>query len=86
MNCAKECEKILKEQKLGIVRKVINKNNPWENNPFIVVQHLKGNYVKHFIVQIGDEIIDPFLQEGVLIPKEVYLEKVYKNHEELKIV
>jgi len=82
-NCYKECEKILRERKSGIIRKVINKKNIWESSPFIFVQHPTGDYIKHFIVEDNGKIIDPFLD--VEIPADSY-KQIYRNPDEIRIV
>jgi len=87
MNCYIECGKILERRKgKGIIRKVINKKNPWGDNLVFEIEHIKGNFKTHYVVSVEGTIIDPFLQERGQIPEEDYLRIIYKNHEELKMV
>ena len=83
-NCLIACNEIIDKFPNGIIRKVINKNDPWQL--WFSVKHIKGNYNLHFVIQTGDNIFDPFLKEKELIPVGEYLERAYKNSEELKIV
>jgi hypothetical protein len=89
-NCHSQCvdivSKITSDSSNANIREVSNKHNPFGNNLGYDVEHIKGNYERHFVVQIGNSILDPFLREMGLIPLDKYLTKVYKNHEELQIV
>jgi hypothetical protein len=58
----------------------------WEGCFAFSVEHKKGNYKYHYILEENGKIIDPFLFEEGLIPKEDYLQKYYKNPQHLKIV
>ncbi len=51
------------------------------------VKHANGiDYNKHCVVEILDGIWDPFLQDKGIIPREEYLERAFRNPDELKIV
>ena len=68
------------------IKKVINIHNPWGNKPGFFVEHKIENYHVHYVLEKDGKIIDPFLLEEGLIPKEDYLQKYYKNSQELRIV
>jgi hypothetical protein len=48
------------------------------------VEHQKGTYRRHYVIEDGNKIFDPFLNRP--IPKDKYLAKVYKNPDELRLV
>lgn len=84
-NCHAECMEIVRGlQQPATIRKVFNRHDPWGDKPGFFVKHPTGNYVTHYIVQIGDNILDPLLKDRELIPLRDYL-RLYKNPEELDI-
>ena len=85
--CHSQCVDISKRIPEGAnVKKAINVHNPWGENPVFKVRHLTGDYTCHFVVQVGEVILDPFLREGGPIPAEEYLGRAYKNPEEIRLV
>jgi len=82
-NCYRECTNLLKKIG-GEIKQIIHKDNVFGDNLFLI-QHPKGYYIQHYVIQKGNRIIDPFLIEKGEIPLEKYI-FLYKNPEELRIV
>ncbi|GBE20234.1 MAG TPA: hypothetical protein ENG87_01360 [Candidatus Pacearchaeota archaeon] len=86
-NCHIKCKTIISNLSTNAdIKKVFNKNDSWGDKPGFYVEHIKGDYKSHFVVQVGDKILDPFLEEMGEIPIKEYLNQVYKNPEELRII
>lgn len=68
------------------IKRVFNKNDPCAENLRFYVRHLTGDYTSHFVVQVGDIILDPFLRDAGPIPADKYLARTYKNAEEVRLV
>ena len=81
-DCLNLCNDLMKSHPSGRILRVINTNDPWGDNPMFRVNHQKGNYKTHYVVEDGSQIFDPFLDKP--IPKREYLKKVYQNHDELR--
>ena len=89
-DCRHLC-RILKEKRhpAAEIKRVINVNPRrliWEGVIRFPVEHKKGTYNYHCILEEDEKIIDPFLFEEGPIPKEIYLQKYYKNPEYLELV
>lgn len=86
-NCYHTCKRLINQKyPEARIKKVINIHNPWGDKPGFFVEHKIGNYKVHYVLEKDRKIIDPFLLEEGLIPKEDYLQKYYKNSQELRIV
>ena len=86
-DCHMQCVAIASKISDGAtIRKVFNKNDPWGENPGFSVRHLTGDYTSHFVVQVGDVILDPFLRDAGPIPADEYLARTYENAEEVRLV
>ena len=86
-NCRHICRKLINQEFPGAkIKRVININNPWGNKPGFFVEHKNNNYKVHYVLEEDKKIIDPFLLEEGLISKEEYLQRYYKNSQELRIV
>ncbi|GAI59897.1 unnamed protein product [marine sediment metagenome] len=86
-NCHHTCKRLIDQKYPGAkIRKVINIHDPWGDKPGFFVEHKIGNYHVHYVLEKDEEIIDPFLLEEGLISKKDYLQKYYKNSQELRIV
>jgi len=81
-DCLSQCKDLMKIHLSGMILKIINKNNPWGDNAMFNLDHLKGIYKIHYVIEDESKIFDPFLEDP--IPKSEYLKRVYKNHNELK--
>ena len=90
IECLDLCGKLKREKYLNAkLKRVINKrseNNLFEGVVAYSVEHKKGYYKYHYILEENGKIIDPFLLEEGLIAKEDYLQKYYKNYQDLKII
>ena len=50
MDCYIKCEEILEQRNNGIIKRVINKQDPWCKNPLFLVEHIKGSSKTHYII------------------------------------
>lgn len=86
-NCYHSCKRLINEKyPEARIKKIINTLNPWGNKPGFFVEHIIADYKVHYVLEENKSIIDPFLLKEGLIPKEDYLQKYYKNYQELRIV
>lgn len=86
MNCFDECVKLREEFPRGVIKKIFNKHDPWLSQLGYSVEHVKGVFTVHYVIQNDGCIIDPFLIEIGPIKSEEYLENYYKNSEELRMI
>lgn len=88
MDLEKDCLQMCLELKVthpeARVLKVVNALNPWGERLGFSLFHQSGIYRYHFVLEIDSQIIDPFLKDP--IQKDKYLQSVYENHEDLKMV
>jgi hypothetical protein len=71
------------------IRRVINVHPNrliFEGCSAFSVEHKKGDYKYHYILEKDGNIIDPFLLEEGPRPKDEYLQKYYKNPQYLRII
>jgi hypothetical protein len=75
-------EKIREKGHLAEVKMVVNKLSVFGENPFFNCEHICGEkYRLHFVVNYDGFILDPKL--GFPISSKEYLEKAYKNYNDL---
>lgn len=86
MSCFNECVRLKKEFPSWDIKKVFNKNDQWLSHLGYYVEHIKGAFIIHYVIQNGEFIIDLFLTEIGPIKVEEYLDKYYHNSKELDMV
>jgi hypothetical protein len=89
-DCGNLCRTLMRHRYPNAeIKRVINVHpyrQIWEGCMAFSVEHKKGNYKCHYILEEDGKIIDPFLLEEGSIPKEEYLQKYYKNSLHLIII
>jgi len=86
-NCYHTCKKLIDQKYPNArMRKVISLLDPFGHKSGFFVKHKITDYKVHYVLEENGNIVDPFLLEEGLIPKENYLQQFYKNPGELRIV